>query len=164
MKKNKNKGFTFIEMLIVVAIIGILASIVLVGLGSFRNRGRDTRRVADLRETQNGLELYYTKNGIYPAATTWQELSVALIGAGVGINVVPDDPTPTWHYGYCISGTTNYVLAAHLEDPNNAQLSQMPSTTQFPSGCGGPSTAGTPNSSAECSVVGHTTDKYCVIF
>jgi prepilin-type N-terminal cleavage/methylation domain-containing protein len=52
------KGFTLIEVLTVVAIIGLLASIVLVGLGSFRTRGRDTRRIADLRSTQNALELY----------------------------------------------------------------------------------------------------------
>jgi len=160
MKKNKNKGFTFIEMLIVVAIIGILASIILVGLGSFRNRGRDTRRIADLRETQNGLELYYTKNSYYPNVTTWQDLSAALIGAGIGVNIVPDDPSSGWHYGYCLSGTTSYVLGAYLEDGGNPSLNQYPAGTLFP--CN-PPVSGTP-SDPLCSKVGAITNKYCVSF
>lgn len=65
-KLQKEKGFTLIELLIVVAIIGLLASAVLVGLGGFRARGRDARRIADLRETRKALELYYIKNNKYP--------------------------------------------------------------------------------------------------
>ena len=82
-----NQGFTLIELLIVVAIIGLLASVVLVGLGGFRARGRDARRIADLRETQNALELYYTKNNKYPSISgidTWESLKTSLIGAGIG--------------------------------------------------------------------------------
>jgi len=158
---SKNKGFTFIEVLIVVAIIGILSSIILVGLGSFRNRGRDTRRIADLRETQNGLELYYTKYGYYPAATTWKDLSDTLIAAGIGINVIPKDPANDWDYGYCLSGTTNYVLGAWLEDGSNPNLSQYQTNTVFP--CT-PTLSGTPGDTAACSKLGAITNKYCVVF
>jgi len=73
--QKKNKGFTLIEMLVVVAVIGLLASLILVGLSDFRTRGRDTRRIADIKEVQNGLEVYYMKNGTYPiiqdSATGW---------------------------------------------------------------------------------------------
>ena len=55
-----------IEILIVVAIIGILASVVLVGLGPTQQSGRDARRLSDLHEVQNAIELYYQKYGIYP--------------------------------------------------------------------------------------------------
>ena len=44
------KGFTLIEILVVVAIISILASVVLVGLGPTRKIGRDARRISDLPE------------------------------------------------------------------------------------------------------------------
>src|SRR3989344_3217427 len=58
-------GFTLIEILIVVSIIGLLASIIFVGLGSSRARGRDARRIADLSSIKTGLELYFSKNGRY---------------------------------------------------------------------------------------------------
>ena len=60
---STEKGFTLIEILIVVAIIAILASVVLVGLGPTQSGGRDARRVSDLSEVQNGFELYYNKSG-----------------------------------------------------------------------------------------------------
>ena len=47
--KDSNRGFTLMELLIVVAIIGLLASMILVGLSSFRTRGRDARRIFDVK-------------------------------------------------------------------------------------------------------------------
>lgn len=115
------KGFTLIEILIVVFIIGLLASIVLVGLGSFRARGRDARRIADLREIQNGLELYYGKFGSYPAGA-WDGLKRILVDAEVGITSISDDPLGgSAHYQYGTNGQ-NYVLGAKLEDANSQVL------------------------------------------
>ncbi|HOM33012.1 MAG TPA: prepilin-type N-terminal cleavage/methylation domain-containing protein [Candidatus Paceibacterota bacterium] len=115
---NKNKGFTLIEMLVVVAVIGLLASLILVGLSGFRTRGRDTRRIADIKEVQNGLEVYYMKNGTYPiiqdSATGWNELEKALTTAG--INQIPNDPNaPTKTYYYSSDGQ-HYVIGVELED------------------------------------------------
>ena len=70
MMTNQRKGFTLIEILIVVAIIAILASVVLVGLGPTQQAGRDARRISDLHEVQNGLELYYNKCGYYPGTSS----------------------------------------------------------------------------------------------
>lgn len=120
---KKNKGFTLIEMLVVVAVIGLLASLILVGLSSFRTRGRDTRRVADTKEVQNGLELYYMKNGQYPVANSWQDLESALVGAGIGITKIPQDPNysssnqeATYHYAASADGQ-HYVIGVKIEDP-----------------------------------------------
>lgn len=63
---GKGAGFTLIEMLIVVAIIGLLSSVVLVGLGDVRKDARDTRRVSDVRQMQNQLEIYYSEHQNYP--------------------------------------------------------------------------------------------------
>ncbi|MEX0689854.1 MAG: type II secretion system protein [Candidatus Paceibacterota bacterium] len=63
---NKSKGFTLIEMLIVIAIIGLLSSIVIVGLTGAREEARDSRRVAEIRQIQNLLELNYSSNTGYP--------------------------------------------------------------------------------------------------
>jgi prepilin-type N-terminal cleavage/methylation domain-containing protein len=118
---NKKQGFTLVEILVVVSIIGLLSSIVLVGLGSFRARGRDARRVADLRETQNALELYYGKFGGYPL-TTWDGLEKTLTDAEIGVTSISDDPLGgTNHYKYGSNGQS-YVIGAKLEDANNQVL------------------------------------------
>ncbi|MDE2019519.1 MAG: prepilin-type N-terminal cleavage/methylation domain-containing protein [Patescibacteria group bacterium] len=128
------KGFTLIEILIVVAIIAILASVVLIGLGPSQQSGRDARRLSDLHEVQNALELYYQKYGIYPGnsggtagtVTSWANLTTAITGAGVGItNPLPSDPSSGHFYFYGVnSGATpadsSYILGAVLENANNA--------------------------------------------
>ena len=139
MKNNFRKGFTLIEILIVVAIIAILATVVLVGLGPTQQAGRDARRLSDLREVQQGLQLYFNKCGYYPTATlgggstpcaaltanTWAQMSTALTGASIGVNSVPQDPNntggtaPTYFYA-SNSGGTDYIIAAVLETANNA--------------------------------------------
>ena len=139
MNINKKEGFTLIEILIVVAIIAILASVVLIGLGPTQQSGRDARRISDLREIQTGLELYYSKCGFYPGAAncaggwvaaTFGQMSAALTGSGIGVAVVPNDPTngATYYYaaaagdGTVVAGST-YVLSATLENSNNSVFS-----------------------------------------
>lgn len=164
---RKEKGFTLIEILIVVAIIALLSTIVLVGVGTFRSRGRDARRISDLSQVQNGLELYYTKNGTYPDASAWDKLQAALTGsAGLGIVNVPNDPTTGWNYGYCTDATkTKYVLGAYLEDTTNPALKQNTNelSAASPTGIGcAPSTVGTPGSGAKCSSASALTNKFCI--
>jgi prepilin-type N-terminal cleavage/methylation domain-containing protein len=67
-KNKKQNAFTLIELLIVISIIGLLASIVLVSLNSARTKARDVRRQADIRQLMTALELYYDTNNAYPSA------------------------------------------------------------------------------------------------
>lgn len=127
---TNRKGFTLIEILIVVAIIAILASIVLVGLGPTQQSGRDARRLSDLHEIQNALELYYNKCGYYPgtissgacasgAPTAWSDLSSALQSVSGG--TIPVDPSSNRGYGYNVaSDNSTYVIGAVLENGNNS--------------------------------------------
>jgi len=62
----REKAFTLIELLVVVSIIGLLASIVVVALGGSRSEARDAKRIADLKQIRNALELYFNKYGYYP--------------------------------------------------------------------------------------------------
>jgi len=63
---HSSGGFTLVELLVVVAIIGLLASVVLTSLGLVRVKARDTRRSSDLKNFQTALELYATSNYHYP--------------------------------------------------------------------------------------------------
>ncbi|MDD3711478.1 MAG: type II secretion system protein [Patescibacteria group bacterium] len=63
---NKKKGFTLIELLVVIAIIGILATLAVVALQNARKNARDAKRVADIRQVQTALELYFNDYSHYP--------------------------------------------------------------------------------------------------
>lgn len=62
----EEKGFTLIELIVVIAIIGLLASIVLTSLGLSRDRAEMTKFQSDYRAVSNALELYRQSNGGYP--------------------------------------------------------------------------------------------------
>ncbi len=63
---NKKGGFTLIELLVVVAIIGLLSSIVMVSLNAARAKARDARRMEDIQEIHNAIELYIADKGHAP--------------------------------------------------------------------------------------------------
>ncbi len=126
---NTQRGFTLIELLVVIAIIGILSSVVLASLNGARKKGRDARRVSDLKQIQLALEMYYDSN-----SSEYPDASSSL--APTYISTLPADPQTAAAYGYdnltsaaaaCVvaSGVcSNYVLGATLEDATNGALSQ----------------------------------------
>lgn len=143
--RTSQKGFTLIEILIVVGIIGLLASVVLSGLGSVRSRGRDARRVADLRQVQQGLELYYTRYQEYPDETDWSTLEQTLKGAQIGITNISSDPlcgsssnsSCENNYQYFSKNGEEYVLQALLEDRNSPLMKGSFQDAFNSSHCGG---------------------------
>jgi general secretion pathway protein G len=118
MNISSKKGFTLIELLVVIAIIGLLASIILSSLNTARKKGRDARRIADLKEIQTALELYYSDHNQYPTATS-QSNAVTALSALVPsyISVLTDDPLGgSYHYVYLsTSGGTFYCLGTVIE-------------------------------------------------
>lgn len=130
---TRERGFTLIELLVVIAIIGILSSVVLASLNGARKKGRDARRISDVKQIQLALEMYYDANGSeYPDALSSL--------APTYISTVPTDPQSTSgspiSYSYdnltnagaacAVSGQvcSSYVLGATLEDTNNAAVNQ----------------------------------------
>jgi len=132
---SRSRGFTLIELLVVIAIIGILASIVLASLDSARKKGRDARRIADVKQIQLALELYYDTNNAFPAALT----TAALVTPGY-ISTVPSDPS-AGSYSYAPYSTdpanatcVSYHLGASLETSGHSALSTDADATTTPSG------------------------------
>jgi len=120
--QKKNKGFTLIELLVVIAIIGILSSVVLASLNTARQKSRDAKRIADIKQLQLALELYFDDLKAYPNAS--------LTGlAPTYIPAIPVDPLSTGSYVYKYTGIsvngscTSYHLGALLENTGHTALS-----------------------------------------
>jgi len=132
MNTRTARGFTLIELLVVIAIIGILSSVVLASLNGARKKGRDARRIADMKQIQLALELYYDSNASeYPLGVGAAGLALL---APTYISTIPLDPQTGASYMYnaltsaatptsCITSAAlcaNYVLGANLEDATNS--------------------------------------------
>ncbi len=123
MKKN---GFTLIELVVVIAIIGMLFAIVTALFSGAQAKSRDAKRVSDIKELQNALALFINSNGIYPICATEKSIQTCLAtfpGPGT-MPVLPKDPLNTGStcgdansYIYCYSSNngTDYTLRYHLE-------------------------------------------------
>lgn len=126
--RNTPRGFTLIELLVVIAIIGILSSVVLASLNTARQKGRDARRISDIKQLQLALELNYDSAQTYPAA-------LSTLVTNNYISSVPVDPSTSAAYSYatltnanvaCTVTDTNpctrYVLGATLEVAGSSVL------------------------------------------
>ncbi len=135
----KRRGFTLIELMVVIAIIGILAAIITVSLGSARAKGRDAKRISDIRTIQLALEEYYNDNGTYP-------ISIYSGALANYLPVIPNDPrdntTPYSYSSYNSLGSGNctgtnkpigYHLGAGLEDGTNPALIRDAGAAAVPS-------------------------------
>ena len=115
LKTNTNqKGFTIVELLIVIVIIGILAALVLNTFSGIQAKGRDTDRQNDIKAVQGQLEAVYAQNGYYPVLSqlndsTWRGDFMRGIDAGAltapqqaaGTSSFTGSATPTKdQYGY----------------------------------------------------------------
>ena len=97
----KTSGFTLIELMVVIAIIGILASTVISNLSNAKASARDVLRVQDMKTIHIAFELFFNDNGHYPDVDqTGISDSGEMLGVGNPIDValspyldpIPKDP------------------------------------------------------------------------
>ncbi len=125
---KKHSGFTLIELMVVMAIIGILAAIVLVSLGPARQAAKDARRQADIRQISTAMELCYddaTCAGaqVYPSNAVADSpnaiTNIDTDSTPCYMCPVPTDPTNTVNQRYTWSAnstvTTKYCVYTQLE-------------------------------------------------
>lgn len=65
--KKQSKGFTIVELLIVIVVIAILATLVIVTFTGIQQKARDSQRQTDINALDSHLEAYYAQNGSYPS-------------------------------------------------------------------------------------------------
>ncbi|MCX6793888.1 MAG: prepilin-type N-terminal cleavage/methylation domain-containing protein [Candidatus Gottesmanbacteria bacterium] len=146
------RGFTLIELMVVMAILAILLGI---GAGTFTSsmkKGRDATRKANLRAITNTLELYYNDKGKYPVGesggikgcgTDTVRTVCAVNGAfqdatptvpTLYMAQLPTDPVSSLKYYYVSATGTQYQIYAHLE---NSQDPGIITPLASPTDCGG---------------------------
>lgn len=110
------QGFTLLELLIAITIIGILSTIGTLSYSTAQKKTRDMRRKDDMRLVQQGMEQYYgDNNSAYPATCT---LTATYLPGGM-----PTDPKTGDAYaattGWSACSITTYCLCAGLETETN---------------------------------------------
>ncbi len=119
------KGFTLIELIMVVAIISLLTSIVLSSLTTARQKGNDTARIQVVHEVQSALQLYVTKNGSYPGGDQTTLVNYLVNSSEKYIGSI--DPRIVYkgisiNNGACTSNCASYHLGIPLIGLDNKAL------------------------------------------
>jgi len=70
MKNQKNLGFTLLELLVVITIVGFISVLAIASMTSVRAKSRDSKRLTDIKQIQAALNLYYTDKRMYPRIST----------------------------------------------------------------------------------------------
>ena len=109
--KRKQEGFTIVELLIVIVVIGILAALVITTFTGIQQKARDTERTTDVKAIHGQVEAYYAQNGSYPGlaelnSSSWRSTNMK----GLDAEALKD---PKFTTGLaCKDGSNNPQLAA----------------------------------------------------
>lgn len=118
--KKKKTGFTMIEILVVLAIVGAVSTAVVVGFNGSQGRARDAQRKTDLSQIRSAFEEYFNDNNCYPPADILDNCNSQDMSPYIG--KIPCDPISKQPYYYeplanqC-GGYRVYTLLEKTDDP-----------------------------------------------
>jgi prepilin-type N-terminal cleavage/methylation domain-containing protein len=124
--KNK-KGFTIVELLIVIVVIGILATFVIIAYGGIQEKTRNVKRANDINAIQAALEGYHQANGYYPTRTDMNNSSFVAGLKGFDQEALVDPSNPNQDktlvaspvaksYAYVVSDLNDVPCETNRED------------------------------------------------
>jgi prepilin-type N-terminal cleavage/methylation domain-containing protein len=116
----KKYGFTVIELMISIAIIGILASLITITISNIKEKNRDTKRMSDMRGISSALNLYSTNARQYPVYSgniTGSDLMSVALESSDSMSKVPLDPLNRSPYLYIYESEdgSDFTLSFCLE-------------------------------------------------
>lgn len=122
-KDLSSKGFTIIELLVVISIISLLASIVLVNVNIYMAKARDARKMSDVQQISKALYMFYAQKGYMPTnynpccgactgSTAYNQSMQELVDAGF----LPSIPNNGYcYYNYGSGNSVGAIVMTYLE-------------------------------------------------
>ena len=119
-------GFSLVELLVVISIIGLLSVITSVTVSNVRKSARDTKRMGDMRQLATALDMYSIDNAAYPpcadgnsmdAGSSWYTCLAPALSTYMA--VVPVDPGGSSSYGYNYSTPNGKIVYLRFGLENN---------------------------------------------
>ena len=143
---SNQRGFTIVELLIVIVVIAILAAITIVAYNGIQNRAADTAVKTDLHNVAQKLAVFKVDNGRYPTAAQLDSIDFKLSNTSYAIS-----PVTVMNFTYCydhISTPATYAVLAMSKSGNIFYISDSSPIATYPASWTGNSGTNCTNISA----------------
>jgi len=117
--QRKQQGFTIVELLIVIVVIGILAALVITTFNGIQQKARDTERQTDIKALHGQVEAYYAQNGKYPSLANMNDQSGATSFYATQLKGLDKEAfrDPKGGTSYALTGTAGADHYAYIVTP-----------------------------------------------